>query len=317
MRQVVLPKQLKLNFLTSIINDFNFVFSLEGNQEQNFVLDLEKIQKVDIVGIIILFKFIEYTVSKKCFHKPEIRGDDVGEIAKAIKFYGFEELLKDYIKERNVDKTLLKLQVKEKDSFIVAPQALLRNSPQSKANFDIKLKNELLKFYGSDYEEVLGALHQCSAEISSNFFNHAEEDTKSIILAKGDKKNFEIVCADTAEGIINTLRTNKKYQDYDDKPLFRKAFEKGVTCKPNSNHMGSGLWLAREVTKEYNGRLEVLSSDLNYSIKSGKIVTSKTPFWRGTIFYMKIPITKNGISIAEILRKNRKDMGITINIDFR
>lgn len=317
MRKVSLPKNLKLNFITSIINDINFIFYLDGKEENEFILDLKQINKVDIVGIIVLFKFIEYSVSKKCFKNPLIEGQNERAIAEAIKFYGFDNLLKDYVKERNVEKSLLSLEIKEKDSFLVAPQALIRNSPQSKNNFDKRVKIELEKFYNINAGNSIETILQCTAEISSNFFNHAEKDTKSIILAKGNKDYFEIVSSDTSEGILNTLRRNVKYKNYNDYDLLNKAFEKEVTCKPDSNHMGFGLWLLSEVTKEYNGILEVLTDNLRFTIKSGKTKVSQIPFWKGTIVYLKIPILINGINIGKILIKNREDLGIKININFR
>jgi hypothetical protein len=315
-REVILPKRLSLNFITSIINNFNFIFHLENKKDGMCILRLDNIEKVDLVGIIILFKFIEYSVTKECFENPKIVGHKTGVIAHAIEFYGFKNLLKDYISEKDIEKSLLKLQVAEKDSFLVAPQALIRDRPKTKTDFDRKLEVELKKFYGSDASQLINTILQCSAEISSNFFNHAVEDTKSIILARGNKKFYEIVSADTGDGILNTLRQNEEYDSYSDSQLVLKSMDKEVTCKPNSNHMGFGLWLIKEVTRESDGILEILSGDVRITVKDGQIKRNDIPKWKGTIVYLKIPVEQNGISIANILRKNRQNLDLEININF-
>ena len=202
------------------------------------------------------------------------------------------------------------------EGFLIAPQVLVRGNAQTKKDFDVKFMNALVNFYGLELKNFIQAILQCGVEISSNFYNHAKTDTKSIILARGSKGSVEIACADTGDGLLETLRELKEYKSFSDFELIKKAFNKNVTSKPNTTHMGYGLWFLLEIVKRFDGYFEVYSSNINFSTKFGKVKIVQSPYWKGTIIYLKIGV-KNGIEIADILRENRKEIDFKPLINFK
>ena len=314
---LTLPKRLVINSLFDIISRVNFIFNLDEKKEPDFFLNVSKVKSVDIIGILILYKFIEYAVVKSCFSNPMTNYNHKShKIDQFVKHYGFEEYFNAYIKKKDLNKALNKLDIETKEGFIIAPQVLTRGNIQSKKNFDIKFKKELLSFYGLELNNFIQAILQCAVEISSNFYSHAKSDTKSIILAKGSKGSVEIACADTGDGLLETLKDIDKYSNTPSKKLIVEAFKKNVTSKPNSNHMGYGLWFLKEIIKRYNGYLDIYSSKTNYSCKFGRERVIDSPNWKGTIVYINIPV-KNGIDIADIIKENRQDIGFKPLINFK
>ncbi|AUC15313.1 hypothetical protein BTO06_09240 [Tenacibaculum sp. SZ-18] len=67
---ITLPKRLTINYLNEFIQSLNFVFDLIDERKPRFFLNFEKVEKVDIVGVLVLYKFIEFSVEKKCFYNP-------------------------------------------------------------------------------------------------------------------------------------------------------------------------------------------------------------------------------------------------------
>lgn len=315
--EILLPKRLTHNFLYEIIRKFNFVFKLKGKGKSNFILNLSKVKEVDIIGMLTLYKFIEFSAENHCFNSPTIFFDDEDPIHKHINDYGFEKLINTHVRnDATQNKLLIDLSIKNPNGFFIAPQALLRGRFQSKKKFDVGFKNELDKLYGNESKSFIESILTCAVEISSNFYNHAVDDTKSIILARGSKNFIEIACADTAIGLINTLKKLEKYSKTENKALMKKAFEQEVTSKPNSNHMGYGLWLIKEIVKKYDGILDVYSSEMNFSIKYGKEQIKTAPHWKGTIIYLKLPVILTGIDIGDILRAKRTKTSLPIKINF-
>lgn len=312
-----LPKRLVVNSIKDTIKKVNFVFDLEKKRAPGFFLSLEDVEKVDILGILIFYKFIEFSVEKSCFENPKTNYNDTSlKIRDYAKQYGFDEYITSYIKKKDLDKALKKLEIETGDGFLIAPQVLVRGNVQTKKNFDVDFMRELIKFYGVDLKQFIQAILQCAVEISSNFYNHAKKDTQSIILARGSAGYVEIACADTGDGLLETLRELEKYKNIEDKKLIKKAFDKNITSKPGTTHMGYGLWFLKEIVKRFDGYFEVYSSNINYSSKFGKERVVKSPYWKGTIVYLKISV-KDGIEIADIIRNNRPDIDFIPKINFK
>ena len=70
--------------------------------------------------------------------------------------------------------------------------------------------------------------------------------------------------------------------------MLSKCVQRGVTSKPNSNHMGFGLWLVNELITLNNGRLHLYSQGHYYFNDFGKIKKGLCAFWPGTIIYLNI-----------------------------
>lgn len=140
-----------------------------------------------------------------------------------------------------------KLNIKIQESFIIAPQPLLRNDSYSN---DVLIERFLPKIneYYSFNERVVSMIFQCLSEILLNFWEHAIEDTKSILVADGNKTSIEIACADTGNGIISTLEQSNPSKNTSKEKLILSALEKGITSKKDTDHMGYGLWILNQIT---------------------------------------------------------------------
>lgn len=131
---------------------------------------------------------------------------------------------------------------------------------------------------------------QCLSEVVINFWEHAIDDTKSILVAEGSKDYVKIACADTGKGIISTLgpTLEKGYSKVD---ILLKSLEKEVTSKQNTDHMGCGLWIIDELVAKAKGKLYIYSEGVYYKREFGDRMASVCSYWKGTIIYIFLPLS--------------------------
>lgn len=306
-----IPKSLNVNSTSEVLTEFKDVFSYENQRRTGYVLDLSKIKKINVLGMLIVYKIIEYSVEKKCFLNPEIHYEEL--IEEKWAEYQFLPLINSYIREVDSSQKFKKLEIQLTDKFILAPQPLLRENDFT----DKYLKNKFLpkiKQYYSGQEKVISMIFTCFSEILLNFWEHAVDDTKSIMMADGNKDYMEIACSDTGNGIITTLKKNPKYKNLSDEKLISQSINKNVTSKENTYHMGFGLWIIDQIVREIKGRFHLFSEGVHYSNEYGKIKTKKTGYWKGTIVYIALPLN-NAKSLCDIDNFKTKEMD-SIKIDF-
>lgn len=310
-KTITLPKVLGINTIEEVLSKFEKVFTYENKQLENYTLNLSKIQKVNVLGMLLIYKMLEYSVEKKCFYQPEIEYEELME--KKWTEYEFFPLMTSYIRGTNSSQKFKNLKIQLTDKFILAPQPLLRNT-----NFtDNYLKTQFLpkiKEYYPNQDKVISMIFTCFSEILLNFWEHAVVDTKSIMIADGNKQHMEIACADTGNGIITSLKNNPKYKNFSDLDILTKSVNKNVTSKENTNHMGFGLWIINEIVKEVNGRFHLFSEGVHYANNFGKITTTKTKFWKGTIVYITLPLN-DAKSLCDIKQFRNNEMD-NLKIDF-
>jgi hypothetical protein len=159
-------------------------------------------------------------------------------------------------------------------------------------------------------------LFTCLSEILLNFWEHAVDDNRSIIIADGTKKKIEIACADTGEGIITSLKTNPKYSNMHDSKILSKALDIGATSKERTNHMGYGLWIINEITNLVRGKLYIYSEGYFFKNDHGKVKSGSCAFWKGTIVYLNLPLG-NPVSFSDLESKVKSFKRLTdIKINF-
>jgi hypothetical protein len=306
-----MPKTLNINSVNEVLSEFKDVFGYENQRRTGYALDLSKIKKINVLGMLLVYKIIEYSVEKKCFLQPKIYWEDL--IEQKWNDFEFIPLIDSYINEVDSSQKFKKLKIQLTDKFILAPQPLLRES-----NFtDNFLKTKFLpkiKQYYSGREKVISMIFTCFSEILLNFWEHAVDDTKSIMIADGNKNYMEIACSDTGNGILSTLKKNPKYKGLSDLKIISECVNKNVTSKENTYHMGFGLWIIDQIVKETRGRFHLFSEGVHYSNEYGKVKTEKTGFWQGTIVYIALPLN-NAKSLSDIDRFKTKEMD-NIKIDF-
>ena len=218
-----------------------------------------------------------------------------------------------FANEIDDEKLYKKIKVKVGDKFIIAPQPLLRNDPEYfRKNLNTEFQSKVNEYYKSNPQGA-AMIFACLTEVLANFWLHATEDDTSILVADGNQAKIEIACADNGEGIISTLKSNSEY-DFLKKPedFLKRCVEKGVTSKPNTNHMGYGLWMLDQITRQAKGKFHLYSQGGYYCNDYGKITVGRCGYWQGTILYMNLPLS-NPVNIAEILNESSSKKDIQIN----
>lgn len=298
-----IPKNLSKNNIASYIGKLNFFFDLPNTHKENYYVVFDKVEEVDLLGVLLTYKFLEFSVRNNCFKDPSLMLNDV--MNKQIKRFGFDSLITDFIRGNETKKEYEKLKVEIKDDFLIAPIALIRSDVYNKDATKNKYLPVIANYYGDC--TTCEMIFQVFSEILHNFWSHAVNDTLSIIVVHGNKSKIQISCADTGSGIKETLK--QKYKNKSDEYIIGKSVERGVTSKPNSNHMGFGLWYVNEIVTRTNGKFEIFSQNGYYRNLGGKAHTSKSCFWKGTIVNIELPL-KNPVTIANIEPQNNSHLKI-------
>lgn len=281
------PKKLNAVNISQFLHIANAIFSWEDKRIPNFTFDTSTTEKADIIGLLLIYKFYEYTVHKSCFSKPKsiIKGYVGDELQK----YGLKKLVDHFIKynEPQYDS----LQFKSTDALFISPILLKRDSPID----EVSVAGKDICTYYLHLDKVQYLVLTAMGELAQNFKSHASSDTTSILSVTGTKHSFEIACVDTGDGIITTLhKNNNKYTKVPPTQTLLKALEKGVTSKDvSSGHMGYGLWLIKELVVASKGELHIHSEGYYLRIHNKRIKAGQSPYWKGTIVYMQLPLIKS------------------------
>lgn len=306
------PKYFNHNHVDGFISKFDHMFKLRNKSKGGLVLDCSSIQNISIIGVLILYKIMDYSSKNKYFVNPEIKINEV--FSGAIEKYGFTKLMKNIIKGDIPQLRIFDdLGVTVSDNLIIAPQPMIRGESVNQETLRTIYAPKVASFYNDDLisEMVL----TCISEILLNFWQHATNDPQSILVAEGNKFKVEIACADTGNGILSTLLNgNGKYKGLSAERIMLEAVKRGTTSKPGSFHMGSGLWLLDRIATLSGGMLHLYSEGISYKNQNGKVNCIKNSYWKGTIVYINIPI-KRAITMNEIACDENIDFeNIKLNI---
>ncbi len=296
--KITFPSHITTNSILSLIRAMSFVFKLKDRMAANYVVDISNVKEINMLGVLLLCKFLEFSISHRCFSEPQLGINDI--VKEAIAKYGCLSLVQSFMNPKGDNrKELESLKTKIQDNFIIAPKALLRNDSYSKESLNTDYLPAINDYY-SNTIKASDMILQVFSEILLNFWEHAVDDTRSIIIAHGTKTNIEIACIDTGNGIKTTLSENVKLKKSEKSDiLLSKAVQKGVTSKTNTDHMGFGLWIVDEIVSKVGGRLRLISESSAYINDSGKKTTTGCDYWGGTIIYVYLPL-ENPVTIADI-----------------
>ena len=299
------PKYFTIKHVENFIGDVSRYFESKEKKETGFVLNVSKIKEICLLGQLILYKFISFTAENNCFEKPIIHGIDNPILKEQLGRSGFWELINTYVKRPNdkkaIEKSYNNLKVVNENDLLIAPQQLLReNGANEKKELEKMYLTKILDFYHNT--QSAHTICFCIAELLSNFWSHATRDTGTVMVAKGNKSFIDICFADTGGGIINSFRKSSPiYNRMTDRAIMVKALEKNVTSKPNSNHLGMGLYMINcIVSSGKNNMLKIFSDSQSY-VCSGKVKGEhkRVSCWRGTITYLRLNI-ENLLSLDKI-----------------
>ena len=266
------------------------------------ILGVQK--EVNILGVLLIYKFFEYSILEKCFSGPKCTLNQCNYLQKTLTRYGFKDMVDQFLKDKIPEDYSMDFN-QGKDGVFIAPMTL--NRGQSKETTEARYSSKIRDYYSYN-DTIVFIILQCLAEIASNFVEHAVSDTKSILVASGNKNYFEIACADTGDGIISTLgpvvgcRNSQKYE------IVEKSLVRGVSSKLKSGHMGYGLWLIDVFTEAAKGDF-CICSEGGYVYRRGHhIKRSNCGNWKGTIVYVRIPLT-NMQGLQSAIEKMKKQFG--------
>lgn len=310
--KIIIPKHFKAQNVEEFLISIEQIFSFNNKMLSNVRLDVSKLEKANVLNILLIYKIIDYSYNNYCFKKLELFANP--SFMSKVEEFGFKSLFDAFMSNKDItEKEYKKLEIKTDLNLIIAPQALLRNSNFSSIFLREKFLPQIEKYY-QNREKEINLIFTCFSEILLNFWEHAVNDTKSILVASGNNDRIEIACADTGNGLISTLKNCPEYCKFEEIDLIKKAFEKGVTSQRKSNHMGYGLWLIQKLVEINEGRLFVFSERYFFKNDFGKILTGKCGNWRGTIVYMSIPL-KNCKTISDIpeLRNEKSINSVLVN----
>lgn len=282
------------NFTVSNVKYFldkvSFIFDCTNKRRPNAEFFLDHIKKIDVLGLILVYKFFDFTVKQHCFSKPKCVLSKKSFIYRTLKQYGFLSIIYDFINENPPEYENLRAENID-SKLVIEPIFLYKDSEED----EISNNSKAICRYYNQSEIVKFVVLTCMGEIASNFRSHAVSDTKSILAAKGSNEFFEFACADTGDGIISTLRPSLNNNGRDMQPfkIVEKAINKGISSKNKrtTNHMGIGLWLVNELVTLAKGELHIYSENAYYINRHGISKGGESSYWKGTIVYVKIPLT--------------------------
>lgn len=302
------PKKFTKNFINDFLRKAEATFSWKNKLVPGVKIDLSQVRDIDILGLLIIYKYIDFIHNNSCCKNAELFVDEY--INNVWADYAFDKLIQAYISNKELTETPFKeFKVTISERFIIAPQALLRNSNYTREYLKDEFIPKIDEYYTGN-SKVTDIIFTCFSEILLNFWEHAIEDTKSVIIADGNKSKIEIACADTGIGIISNLDALYKGK-IERNELLSKAVQKGVTSKPNTNHMGFGLWIVNELVKINGGQLYLYSQGYYYQNNFGKVKTGTSSYWPGTIIYLNMNLD-NPKTLSYLLKKTINDNNIKV-----
>jgi len=292
------------NNISSLILKLNFVFKFKNKGLRNYDFQI-KIKEKDFTSItaLTIYKILAYSLDNNCLKNPSA---NIDEITVLFSKFHLHDLIKAYYNQKDIDRIFANIKPLKKNDFFVAPHPINREIAKNKDDLSNKYYGTIYDYYKDKNPEIIEYIKTCLVEISSNFLYHAQNDDKSILMAEGNKTKVEIISVDTSDGIISTMR--EKYEQSDNN-LLSLAFQRKVTSKIENGHCGTGLWLINEIVNNLKGKLIIHSEGYIYRNIRGNVSIFASSYWKGTIVYVKLPITQvleiNNF-FTEILSKEKK-----------
>lgn len=307
--EIVAPKKFILSATDKFLKECEIIFSWIGKYIPCVKFSLGFIEDINMVNVLIIYKMLGFCMDNRCVMASRVVAEDF--IINEIRKYGLYPLLLSYVSNAShVEKEYKDLGVINRDNFLIAPQALIRKDSYSHDTIRNKYLPAIDNYYEHNKKGGLMIL-TCLSEILLNFWEHAVEDDRTVIMAYGTKTRIEIACADNGNGIITTL--SAAYPDIKSKEeLLQNALKRGVTSKKHTNHMGYGLWLINEIVTRVKGRLHIFSEGGHIQNEYGNIKYVESGNWSGTIIYLDLPLAKP-VTISDIEGKSESSQQLQIN----
>lgn len=303
-----LPSRIDRTNLPEVIGKLGHIFDSAGQNLRDVFLNFDNVRSIDITGVLVLYKFLEFSLNHHCFENPRFNLIQNKRLEQMIEKFGFSNLITKLMDNKTKEQYYKNLTTQVTEDFILAPVAMIKDE-DSTTQKENALK-QIVNYYGNN--DMSTMILQLFSEIFQNFISHAEKDDLSVIVIHGNKKKIELACADNGIGIVNSLRQNNKYSSYKSEKLFRKVIERGVTSKDyvGSNHLGYGLFYVNEVVSRLNGQMSIYTDKMMLFNQHGKVSLTQMARWQGTLISINIPLSR-AITIDDI--EPQYDDNIKIN----
>ena len=314
--EIKIPSFCTSSYILDFLKAVETIFEWKGKRTPEVLFNLKDVEKIDMLGVLLNYKIIEFCVENECISRSKIVTSRY--VENKLSELQFLDLLNDYLTQKKANYS--NLNFKAGDRFFIAPFPLLR---KNKYTLD-KIKEDYLPQIEQYYKEhiydkeknIASMILQCFSEILLNFWEHAVNDTKSIIIANGNADYIEMACADTGEGIISTLRPIINQEKDMDIDILRESLKQGVTSKKDTNHMGCGLWIINQIVEQTKGKLILVSEGRFLKKEFGTYSSGECAYWGGTIIYVFLSLTSPK-NIIDILPKDDIKVLNDLNITFR
>ncbi|MDI5893653.1 hypothetical protein [Flavobacterium algoritolerans] len=289
------------NNISQLIGKLNFIFDLKNKKvnDYNFSININTEDFTSIASLVI-YKSLAYAIDEFCLLNPSVNKETFTDL---FAKYHLQELMLAYLYEKDRDKIYANIKPVVKNDFFIAPHPISRVDFKNLDDIEAKYYKTIKDYYKNSNDGIVDCIKTCIVEISSNFHYHAT-DKKSILMAEGNANRIEIISVDTSEGIIGTMK--KEYKNVTDKDLILNAFKRRVSSKINKGHCGTGLWLVNEMVTKLKGKLILHTGGYIYRNIQGKVTIFASSKWKGTVLYVKIPISNDMDNLIEDLFTNEK-----------
>lgn len=304
---IFLPSRIDRNNIPEVISKLGYIFQSSGKDIPNIFLNFNNVRVLDITGVLVLYKFLEFSVNHRCFKNPQFNLTHNRVLENTIERFGFSTLIAKLMDNKTKEQYYKNLSTQMTEDFILAPVAMIKGE-DSTSQKENALK-KIVSYYGENDKSTM--ILQMFSELFQNFISHAEKDTLSVIVVHGNRNKIEIACADNGIGIINSLKENPRYNQFKPEILFHKVLQRGVTSKEHTNHLGYGLYYVNEVVSRLKGQMSIYTDDMTLQNIHGKIKVSRIAQWQGTLINVNIPLTQS-VTIDDI----ESHININIKINF-
>lgn len=308
-----IPPKCVVDEILSFLKSVEVIFNWKNEKKPNVLFNLSEVRDIDMLGLLLNYKIIEFCVENRCITDSEIKTNEY--VNNKLSEFKIQELLNSYLENKRADYT--NLDFFQGKRLFIAPFPLLRENEYTKSKIKESYFPKIEEYYSGckNKENIASMIFQCFSEILLNFWEHAVNDTKSIIIANGNTDFIEIACVDTGNGIISTLGPTLDHHLTKGEILL-KSLEMGVTSKKDTDHMGCGLWIINSITSLAKGRLILISEDQYVKNDFGKISNGECPYWGGTIIYVFLSLTSPK-SLLDILPEDEYRNLNNLNINFQ
>lgn len=313
--EIKIPPKCTVHEVLQFLKSVEVIFNWKWKKMPNILFNLTEVKEIDMLGLLLNYKIIEFCVENRCIRDSQLKTNKY--VQNKLSEFKFWDLLNSYLDEKRADYTNLDFIIGKR--LFIAPFPLLRENKYTKAKIKDSYFPKIEEYYKemakNNEENIASMILQCFSEILLNFWEHAVNDTKSIIIANGNVDFIEIACADTGNGILSTLGPTLDGNISKDEILL-KSLQMGVTSKKDTDHMGCGLWIINQITNLSKGRLVLISEGQYVKNEFGKISKGECSYWGGTIIYVFLSLSSPK-NLSDILPKDEYDELNNLKVNFQ